>query len=123
MTGVTPTLQDQIKESALARFDAYTHMAWGTGTGVALTTLHTETVRKALSEAIEKNVGAGTYEFNGLLGLTEGNGGTIAEVGIFSANSGGVMAIRKLFTTPVAKNTSIELSTGIRVTVTVTSTE
>lgn len=119
---VTNTIKTAIKSAALAEFDSMTHMGFGTGTATpsgADTDLTTPIVRVAFDETPVKNVSAGTYDFSALLGLTEGNTNDLAEMGIFTSSSGGDMGVKKLLSTIVAKSASVELSVGLRVTVTV----
>ncbi len=118
--GASQTLLDSIKEAALAELADASHIGFGTGATAespAQTTLIAEVIRKAFDEAVIE--GAGTLDFSATLGLTEGNGSTMAEAALFNAASSGTMYMRKLLTTTVAKTASIELSIGMRLTVAV----
>ena len=121
MTAQNSTLTS-MKEEALGVLDDLTHMAFSTDTGAedsSNTTLPSEVIRKAFSETPVKNASAGTYDFEGYLGLTEGNGNTLAKSGLFTASSGGTMRTENLWTATVAKTSSIDLTCGVRVTITV----
>ena len=116
---------EDIKTSALAAFDSTTHIGFGTGTtppSPSDTDLTTPIIRKAFDETPIKNVVAGTYDFSANLGLTEGNGNTFGETGLFDAVSSGNMYIKKLLTNLVPKTSAVELSIGLRVNVEVTNT-
>lgn len=122
--GVTQTVIDAIKVAALGEFDAATHIGVGddaTAENPTHTDLQGPILRNAFDEASSKNTALGTYDFTALVGLTEANGSTIEECGLFSAASGGTMYLRKLLTTPIAKTATKELSIGIKVTTTVTN--
>lgn len=111
---------NEIKNSSLAVFDDLIQMGFGddsTPTSTSDTTLGNELLRKAFDEASVKNEGQGTYDFSGALGLTELNGNTLRETGIFNASSGGDMRLRALFPTEVIKTADKDLSVGIRLTV------
>jgi len=119
---VTTTTLTNIKTSSLAEFDDLTHMAFGSGTktpkfGTEDPTLASELVRKLFDEAKVKSIGAGTYDFSGTLGLTEANGNTISNMGLFNASSGGDMKLVELLTIAVPKTVAIDLSVGVRITV------
>lgn len=122
---ITTDTRDSIKESSLSVFDDVTHIAIGTGTTTPLpadTVLGSEVERNAFDEVKVKNSSSGTYDFTSTFGLTEANGSTLAETGLFTASSGGTMRLRKLLTNTIAKTSSVEVSVGLRVTVTVTNT-
>ena len=119
---VTKILKDNIKASALAEFDNMTHIGFGTGVTTPTeldTDLTTPVIRKTFDETAIKNISNGTYEFSTILGLTEGNGNTLAEVGLFDAETGGTMTIKELLSNTVEKTVSVELSVGMKVTVNV----
>jgi hypothetical protein len=121
--GVTQTKLDAIKAAALAEFDEETHIGFGTSNQVESpldTDLIVPIIRKAFDVAAVKSVSAGTYDFSATLGLTEGNGSTYQETGVFDAASSGEMGTRKLMSVSVSKTSSIELSIGLRIEVTVT---
>jgi hypothetical protein len=119
--GATQTILDSIEAAALAEFADSSHIGFGTGTTAeapSQTTLTTEIIRNAFDEAVIE--GVGTLDYSATLGLTEGNSNTFAEVGLFNAASSGTMYARKLLTTTVAKTSTMELSVGIRVSISVT---
>ena len=119
---VTKILKDNIKASALAEFDNMSHIGFGTGVTTPTdldTALTTPIIRKTFDETPIKNTGLGTYEFSTILGLTEANGNTLAETGLFDAETGGTMSLKKLLNNTVSKTESVELSIGLKVTVNV----
>jgi len=119
---VTKTVKDLIKTAALDEFDSMTHIGFGTGISAPNendTDLTTPIIRKAFDETAIRNDLAGTYEFSTLLGLTEGNGNDLAEIGLFDAASSGNMSLKDLLNNVVTKTTSVELSVGYRVKVNV----
>ena len=92
-----------------------THMAVGTGTSnpvVTETTLVVETVRKTFSAKTKQGDEKITYELT--LTTVEGNGTTLAEVGIFNAASVGDM-LNRLTYTGVDKTSAFELKIEIEV--------
>lgn len=120
--GITNLHIEDSKEAELNLFDAYSYMAWGDGTAAEAptdTTLDNEIIRKLFDEPSTKNIGAGTYSFKGRLSLSEANGTTLSEIGIFDAVSGGKMPIRKLLPVPKAKTSDIEIAARLKVTITV----
>lgn len=124
--GVTNIVLNNAKTAVVNLFDSYTHMAWGTSNtafAVGQTDLAARYLTDIFSETSVKNVTAGTYEFNGQIGLTEGNGSTIQEVGVFAGSiAGDDMAVRQVLPTPIGKTSSKEITTGIIITVTVSNT-
>lgn len=111
---------DDMKALALGVFDDLTQMGFGddsTPTSTSDTTLGNEFLRKIFDETPLKSPGAGTYDFSAAVGLTEGNGNTFRETGLFNASSGGDMRFRALLPTQVAKTADKDLSVGIRITV------
>jgi hypothetical protein len=116
----TAVIHTAINNVALNQLDTYIYGAIGddnTTPTINDTTLSNETVRKAL-DTLVKNQGAGTYRFDLRIALTEGNGTTIREVGIFDANSGGNMALRNLLVNEVAKTSDKEVIISMQVTIT-----
>lgn len=114
----------EIMTAILAEFDSETHIGFGTDASAESsgdTALGAEVIRKAFDEAAIKSIAGGTYDFSATIPLTEGNGSTYAEVGLFDAASSGNMASRKLLTNTVAKTASIELSVGLQISVTITN--
>lgn len=120
--GATQTAMIAIRTAALEQFDTATYIGVGTdntGESAAHTDLLAPVIRKAFDEAALKNVSLGTYDFSAIIGLTEANGTTLQETGLFVASSGGDMFLRKLLTSAIAKTSSKELSIGLKVTITV----
>jgi hypothetical protein len=117
---VSETIIAGIKSSILNEFDTAAYMGFGTGTtprSASDTTLEGEVQRNAFDETSVKNVTAGTYDFSGTLGLTEGNGNDIANVGVFDLATGGDLFASNLLGTSISKTDSLDISVGLRVTV------
>ena len=64
-----------------------------------------------------KNATNGTYDFSAVFRLSQADGDSITEVGIFDAASSGNMALRKLLPVTVNK-TDVQLEITVRVTIT-----
>jgi len=97
---VTNTIIDQVKQDILDRFDIFTHIAVGsdgTSDSPSDTALGNEVLRKTFTE-YNKDTLNFTYLWSIQLALTEANGYTLQEVGIFDDASGGNLGIRKTFT-------------------------
>jgi len=121
---ITQTTITNIKTAALAEFDDVAYIGLGddaTTPSVLDTDLLGPVIRKALDETAVKDIPNGTYDFATTLGLTEGNGSTLEETGLFEQSTGGNMLDRSLLTASVDKTSSKELSVGLRITVTVTN--
>ena len=119
MTIAQPGL-DASESFALNHFDLFSHIAVGDGDVGAVVTdtaLNSEVFRNALNQAV-KNTGAGTYFFEIKIGLTEANGFTIKEIGVFDAASAGNMATKDLLPIQVAKTSNFVLEIGVTVTIT-----
>lgn len=120
-SNVTAETLSQIQTSALGAFDDLGYLAVGTDntpTDTSDTALVAETTRNAFDIPPIKNTATGTYDFSGLIGLTDSNGVTLKETGLFVSPSAGLMRLRALLPTEVAKTIDKDLSIGIRVTVT-----
>lgn len=116
---VSGTLAEMVTAS-LDILDDLTEMGFGddgTPTDVSDTTLGNEIIRDVFDETSIQ--GSSTYDFSGLVGLTEANGNTLREVGLFVQSVGGVMRLRALLPTEVVKTIDKDLSCGIRVNITV----
>lgn len=111
---------DSAETFALNHFDIFSHIAVGDssiGAVVTDTALNSEVFRNTLNQAI-KDTGAGTYFFEIKIGLTEGNGFTIKEVGVFDAPSAGNMGTRDILPVFVEKTSEFVLEIGVTITVT-----
>lgn len=125
MTLVTTEGLDVILEAALDAFDGMMYMAWGTGTtadSIADTTLETEGFRNLFNTTSVKNIGAGTYLFEGRIPLPQFNGLTISEVGIFDSASNGIMGARELFSPTFVKTDDDEIIVQMQILVEVANT-
>ena len=121
---VTLVSVDALKSDILDLMDVYTHLAVGTGTTPPVgadTTLETEVDRNALTSNI-KNVALGTYLFATTFSVSEANGNTLSEHGIFDAASSGDMWLRNLISPVIVKTADIEAVIYSQVTVIVTNT-
>jgi len=115
---IVQDILDSVSSTALNAFDSFTHIALGddnTTPTVSDTALGNEFIRKTFEESI-KNTSVHTYLFEIKLGLSEGNGNTIKEIGIFDASTGGVLGIRNL-TNEVAKTSDIEMVIDLQVSI------
>ena len=115
---VQSTILDNIKTAALGEFDIFTHIAFGddnTTPSASNTTLNNEVLRKTLEDSI-KNTGTGTYLFEMRVALTEADGETIREIGIFNQATGGTMGTHNL-TQEVAKTNDKEVVIDVQVTI------
>ena len=116
---VSNTILDAIKTNALDQFDSYTHIAVGddnTAATAADTALGNEFFREAFIDSV-KDTGAATYTFSIQLGLTEGNGNTLREVGVFDAAAAGNMALRTVLPTEFAKTADKEVWIDVAVSI------
>lgn len=112
-----------IKAAVLNEFDIVTHIAVGDGTNPespADTTLGNEVRREPLMDKVKDTLN-GKYIFSMQLGLTEANGTTLSEIGIFDSASGGNMQARKLLPNTLLKTADKEVWIDLEVGVTVTS--
>jgi hypothetical protein len=113
------TRADDIGEGALDEFDDITHMGFSDDTSAESSssdTLTGEFLRKALS-IIDKDTGALTYEWDGVLGLTEANGETLQKFGLFTNLAGNTLKLSKLLETAVAKTSDREINVGYQLAV------
>ena len=107
--GVQQDILDAVESGAVATIQSYiTHIAVGdddTAIAVADTALYSEVLREeALTPIITT---ANTLTASLFLDVTEANGETIKEIGVFNANSGGTMVSRNL-TIPKEKTANKE---------------
>ena len=115
---VVQDILDSVASAALDAFDSFTHIALGddnTPPTVSDTALGNEFIRKTFEESI-KNTSVNTFLFEIKLGLSEGNGNTIREIGIFDAASGGTLGVHNL-TNEVAKTSDKEVVIDLQVSV------
>lgn len=119
---VTTNALTELRDAANDRWESkVTHIGWGTGTTdstSADTALETEIVRKAVG-TITRDDANGKITIPCHLLSTDGNGSVLAEIGLFSASSGGTMYLRALIT-PITKTNVIEGWVDVIVTNTIT---
>jgi len=114
----------QIKTAVLDSMDIYDYIAVGTGTATPLitdTALGTEVDRNITTSNI-KNVALGTYLFATTFTVSEANGNTLSEYGVFDLASGGEMWSRNLITPNIVKTTDIEVVAYTQTNIKVTNT-
>ena len=84
------------------------------------TVLGNEVDRNANTDNI-KDVSTGKYLFGTKFTLTEANGNTLREFGLFNAASSGDMAIRDLITPEIVKTSDVEFIQNSQVTIKLTN--
>ena len=114
---ITTTTLNKGNEESMDIFDVITHFAFGTDNTtpqVSDLTLGGEVYRGVVFTSV-KDLGDYTYELEGRLPITEGNGVTINEVGVFDAASSGNMGGRVVLPTGFAKTSDDEYLIKIRI--------
>ena len=108
-----------LEQASLDEFDIIDHMGFSSN-GIPESsdsdTLTGEFLRTVLSVK-NKDTVALTYEFDALLGLTEGNGNTLQKIGLFETLGGDDLKLSKLLETAVAKTADREINVGYQITV------
>ena len=111
-----------IEQATLGEFDSITHLGFsnnGSQESASSDTLTGEFLRNSLSES-DKDTTALTYEWNAVLGLTEGNGNTLQKFGLFTDASGNTLKLSKVLTETIAKTSDKEINVGFQISVEVT---
>lgn len=111
-----------IEQAALNEFDDITHLGFsddGTTESISSDTLTGEFLRNALSTS-DKDTTALTYEWDAVLGLTEGNGETLQKFGLFTDSSGDTLQLSKVLTEAISKTADREINVGFQISVEVT---
>lgn len=107
---VTNVIMNSVKASSLTELETnFTHIAVGSGTTtptVSDTALVSEDLREPILGSAIKTTNDLTVEM--FIDLTENNGNTIAEAGVFNAASGPTMYARNLVLS-IAKNNLTEV--------------
>lgn len=114
----------QIKTEILDEMDSYTYLGVGddnTTPSLSDTTLGNEVDRNLNTDNI-KDVNTGKYLFGTTFTLTEANGYTLREFGLFDAATGGNMTVRNLITPEVDKTSDVEFIQNLQVTIKLTNT-
>ena len=109
---------ENVEDAVLNEFDVIDHVGFSDDTSDELSSsdiLAGEFLRKVLS-SVAKDLIAGTYEWNGILGLTEANGETLNKFGFFTAISGDNLKLSKLLDVAVAKDATREINVGFQLT-------
>lgn len=110
---------NNIKQSSLNEFDVISHMGFsndGTTETPSANTLTGEFLRKILS-ITNKDTTAVTYEWDGVLGLTEGNGNTLQKFGLFTSISGDTLKISKVLAEAISKTADREINVGFKISI------
>ena len=118
----TTELLDIAKQQGLDVFDVITQIGVGTGTTaptISDTALETELDKFPLNITAVKDNGNGTYTFQCRIPITEQNGVSFAETGLFDVSN--VMYGRELFDSTFTKTDSQELVFDLVVTIVATN--
>lgn len=111
-----------IQQAALTEFDDIDYLGFSNDGTTQLSTdddLTGEFLRNALTVK-DKDTTALTYEFDSVLGLTEGNSETLSKFGLFKTSGGSDLQISKLLTESIAKTSDKEVNIGFQISVEVT---
>lgn len=112
---------DAIEQGSLDQFDSINDMGFSNNGAAELPsadTLTGEFLRKVLTVK-NKDTIALTYEFDALLGLTEGNGETLQKFGLFQTIGGNDLQLSKVLTEAIAKTADREINVGFQINVVV----
>jgi len=108
-----------VESSTLDEFDIINDMGFsddGTDELPSADTLTGEFLRKALTVK-DKDTGLITYEFDGLMGLTEANGETLQKLGLFEDIGGNTLKLSKVLDVAIAKTADLEINVGYQISV------
>ena len=108
-----------VEQATLTEFDVINDLGFSTDGSEELPssdTLAGEFLRKVLTIKDKDTVGL-TYEFDALLGLTEGNGNTLQKFGLFTAISGDNLKLSKVLADAIAKTADREINVGYQISV------
>ncbi len=108
-----------VEQATLNEFDVINDMGFSTDGTTELPsadTLTGEFLRKALTVK-SKDTGLLTYEFDALLGLTEGNGNTLQKFGLFETNAGDDLTLSKVLAEAIAKTSDREINVGYQISI------
>lgn len=115
---INETVIQAIEDATLDQFDGVGFIGFsddGSSELPSADVLTGEFLRKAL-EATDKDLIAGTYEWEGLLGLTEANGETLQKFGLFLALTGDNLQLSKLLDVAISKDSTREINVGYQIT-------
>ena len=110
-----------VEQATLTEFDVITHLGFSNDGSTELPssdTLAGEFLRKVLTVKDKDTVGL-TYEFDALLGLTEGNGETLQKFGLFTDLAGDTLQLSKVLAEAIAKTSDREINVGYEISVVV----
>lgn len=108
-----------VEQATLTEFDIIDHLGFSNDGATELPsadTLAGEFLRKVLTTK-DKDTVALTYEFDALLGLTEGNGNTLQKFGLFETLSGNDLKISEVLDIAIAKTADREINVGFQISV------
>jgi len=113
--------QELIKTNALDTFDSIVKIAFSNDANDEASSsdvLTGEFLRKDLDEKIKQS-SIWRYNFEGILGLTEGNGQTLNKVGYFEGTGDSLIISRQL-DTGISKTSDVEINIGFELNVELT---
>jgi hypothetical protein len=116
---VNDSVVSAVKTYTLDFFDSITDMGFSssiTADASSSNTLSGEFIRKVLDSS-DKDSGAFTYLFEGVLGLTEGNGNTFNKLGLFTDHAGNTLKINQVLDIGVAKDVTREINCAFELSV------
>lgn len=108
-----------VEQVTLDEFDIINNLGFsndGTTELPSADTLTGEFLRKDLTIK-DKDTVALTYEFDALLGLTEGNGELLQKFGLFTAISGDNLQLSKVLAEAIAKTADREINVGYQISI------
>ena len=112
-------LVGDVEQSTLTYFDIIHNLGFSNDGSPELPSadaLTGEFLRKALTIK-DKNTTALTYEFDAILGLTEGNGNNLQKFGLFTAISGSNLQLSKVLDVAISKTADREINVGYQISV------
>lgn len=115
---INETVIQSIEDATLDQFDGIAYMGFsddGSNELPSANTLTGEFLRKLLS-VTDKDLIAGTFEWDAILGLTEANGETLQKFGLFLQLTGGNLQMSKLLDVAIAKTSTREINVGFQIT-------
>ena len=110
---------DNVEQLSLDEFDLIDFMGFsndGSTESPSADVLAGELLRKALTVK-DKDTGLLTYEFDGLLGLTEFNGNDLLKFGLFDTIGGNDLQFSQVLDTGISKTADREINVGFQLSV------
>jgi hypothetical protein len=112
-------ITESIKVATLDIFDVVSHFGISDDTSPEAPSsdvLTDESFRKAL-DSVDQDDDVFTYNFEGVLSLSEANGENISKVGFFTASSGDNLKLSKVLPVTVAKSATKEINIGYQLSI------